>query len=76
MSSPNNLTKLRLRNERKRLFLFCHFYSDFNKSIFIIDSTLSKFLSSEGDIPSYKNVMKALTGESSGRKSRKRKMFY
>ena len=36
----------------------------------------------EGGIPSYKNVMKvmnapkALTGESSGRKSRKRKMFY
>ena len=36
----------------------------------------------EGGIPSYKNVMKvmnapkALTGESSGRKSRKRKVFY
>ena len=36
----------------------------------------------EGGIPSYKNVMKvmnapkALTGESSGRKSKKRKVFY
>jgi hypothetical protein len=36
----------------------------------------------EGGIPSYKNVMKvmnapkALTGESSGGKSRKRKVFY
>ena len=36
----------------------------------------------EGGIPSYENVMKvmnapkALTGESSGRKSRKRKVFY
>ena len=36
----------------------------------------------EGGIPSYKNVMKvmnapkALTGESSGRKSRKRKVYY
>jgi|TARA_B110000261_G_C13049759_1_gene343772 hypothetical protein len=39
-------------------------------------STLSEFFSSEGDIPSYKNVIKALTGESSGRKSKKRKVFY
>jgi len=39
-------------------------------------NTLSKLFSSEGDIPSYKNVMKALTGESSGGKSRKRKVFY
>ena len=36
----------------------------------------------EGGIPSYENVMKvmnapkALTGKSSGRKSRKRKVFY
>ena len=42
----------------------------------LAETTLSKLFSSEGDIPSYKNVMKALTGESSGRKSRKRKVFY
>ena len=30
--------------------------------------TLSDFFSSEGGSPSYKNVMKALTEESSGRK--------
>jgi len=38
--------------------------------------TLSKLVSSEGDITSYKNLMKALTGESSGKKSRKKKVFY
>ena len=42
----------------------------------LVETTLSDFFSSEVSIPSYKNVMKALTGESSGRKSRKRKVFY
>ena len=42
----------------------------------LAEITPSELFSPEGDIPSYKNVMKALTVESSGRKSRKRKMFY
>ena len=52
--------------------------------IFDLDASVKMYeaiedILDEGGIPSYKNVMnapKALTGESSGRKSRKRKVFY
>ena len=42
----------------------------------LAETTLSELFLSEGGISSYENVMKALTRESSGRKSMKRKVFY